>query len=84
MEAIGPLVIELLGWVATAERTYVETMEAWGSRCPRHTPWEDALADGLVRVERRGTVEQAVAALTGRGRAVLSDCSKDVSSRSPF
>jgi hypothetical protein len=27
-------------------------MEAWKSSCPRLTVWEDALADGLVRVDR--------------------------------
>jgi hypothetical protein len=65
--------IELLAWVAAGERSYVEAIEAWGSRCPRHTPWEDALADGLIRVERRGAVGQAVVVLTDKGRALLSD-----------
>jgi hypothetical protein len=69
--AYSPLVIELLAWVAARERTYVEALDAWGSRCPRHTPWEDALADGLIRVERRGAVGQAVVVLTDRGSAVL-------------
>ncbi len=71
METIRPLVIELLAWVAAGERTYVEAIEAWGSRCPRHTPWEDALADGLIRVERRGAVGQAVVKITDKGRALL-------------
>ena len=34
---------------------YAQTMEAWQSSCPRLTVWEDAVADGLVRVQR-GTV----------------------------
>ena len=66
-----PLVLELLEWVTAAERTYVETIEAWGSRCPRHTPWEDALAAGLIRVESRGAADRAVVVLTERGAAVL-------------
>ena len=79
METISPLVIELLAWVAAGERTYVEAIEAWGSRCPRHTPWEDALADGLIRVESRGAVGQAVVKVTDQGRALLSDPGQDLS-----
>jgi hypothetical protein len=41
-------------------------MEAWKSSCPRLTVWEDAVADGLVRVQR-GTV-----LLTAAGTKVLS------------
>ena len=44
--------LELLAWVAERSRTYPETIEAWKSSCPRLTVWEDALADGLVRIER--------------------------------
>jgi len=69
--AYSPLLVELLTWLAAAERTYLEAIEVWGSHCPRHTPWEDALANGLVRVESRGAVEHAVVALTERGAAVL-------------
>jgi len=48
--------LELLAWVATRPRTYAETMDAWRSHCPRLLVWEDALLDGLVRVEG-GSVE---------------------------
>lgn len=44
--------LQLLAWIADRRRTYSETMEAWKSSCPRLTVWEDAVADGLVRVER--------------------------------
>ena len=44
--------LELLAWVSSRPRTYAETMEAWRSHCPRLLVWEDALLDGLVRVER--------------------------------
>jgi hypothetical protein len=62
---LAPSVRELLEWVAGGDRSYAEAMEAWGSWCPRHAAWEDALADRLIRV-RRGAV-----ALTGAGRAAL-------------
>jgi len=43
--------LELLDWVSSRPRTYAETMEAWRSHCPRLLVWEDALLDGLVRVD---------------------------------
>ena len=58
--------LELLGWVSTRPRTYVETMDAWASHCPRLLVWEDALLDGLVRV-RDGQV-----VLTPTGEAALA------------
>jgi hypothetical protein len=42
---------EFLVWVAFRPRTYAQTMEAWGSHCPRYTLWEDALELGLLSVE---------------------------------
>ena len=58
--------LELLAWVATRERSYAETMEAWRSHCPRLTVWEDALADRLVAVQGRRVV------VTSAGREILS------------
>lgn len=55
MSAVTSPTLQLLEWIAERERTYAQTMEAWKSSCPRLTVWEDAIADGLVRV-RRGTV----------------------------
>ncbi len=59
---------QLLG-IAEQPRSYRDTMDAWASHCPRLTVWEDALANGLVRVEG-----QAVR-LTPAGRAALSPVS---------
>jgi hypothetical protein len=57
--------LELVEWVARRPRTYAETMEAWSSHCPRLTVWEDAVIEGLVRIERSMVV------LTPLGRAAL-------------
>jgi hypothetical protein len=47
-------------------------MEVWQTSCPRHSVWEDALADQLVEVENGGRpTDQATVTLTPRGRAVL-------------
>ena len=40
----GTLVLELLDWLAREPRTHRETIQTWGSHCPRITPWEDAQA----------------------------------------
>ncbi|HEV8459625.1 MAG TPA: hypothetical protein VGQ38_02865 [Gaiellaceae bacterium] len=57
---------QLLTWLDERPRGYAETIEVWHSHCPRLLVWEDALADGLVRV-RGGDV-----LLTDAGRAALS------------
>ena len=62
---------DLLAWVASRPRTYAETMEAWRSSCPRLTIWEDALAEGLVRVENGGPARREIVVLTARGMALL-------------
>ncbi len=43
-------------------------MEAWRSTCPRLSVWEDAIIDGLVRIEND---PQRMVILTERGRAEL-------------
>ena len=66
VSAVTSLTLQLLAWIAERDRTYAQTMEAWKSSCPRLTVWEDAVADGLVRVQS-GTV-----LLTAAGTELLS------------
>jgi hypothetical protein len=61
---------ELLEWISRGKRSYPEAIEIWQTHCPRHSVWEDALADGLVRVVRNGSGSQV--ALTREGEAALS------------
>jgi hypothetical protein len=70
---LAPLTRDLLIWVARRPRSYAETMEAWRTSCPRFPIWEDALGDGLVRVERGdgARLSEARVVLTPRGHAVL-------------
>lgn len=70
-EPVSLLALEFLHWVASRRRTYAEAMEAWRSTCPRHTVWEDALGDGLIRLERGGTLQESAVILTPRGRDLL-------------
>jgi hypothetical protein len=46
------LTSQMLAGIAEKPRGYAETIEAWKTSCPRLAVWEDALADGLVRIER--------------------------------
>jgi hypothetical protein len=66
------LVLELLDWLAREPRTHRETIQTWGSHCPRITPWEDAQASGLVRVTRnRDAGGPLVVVLTRWGQSAL-------------
>jgi hypothetical protein len=63
--------LEFLTWLDSRPRTYAEAMEAWSSRCPRNSVWEDALIEGLIQVESAATMGESKVILTPRGRAVL-------------
>ncbi len=36
------LILDLLEWLATRDRSYEEVMDAWRTCCPRFAVWEDA------------------------------------------
>jgi len=67
-ESASLIMVQFLTWVADRPRTYPETMEAWRSTCPRLSVWEDAIIDGLVRLDNGNG--RAVM-LTARGLALL-------------
>jgi hypothetical protein len=67
-EPVSLIMLQFLAWVADRPRTYAATMEAWHSTCPRLSVWEDAIIDGLVRIEN--DTSRAIR-LTPRGRAIL-------------
>jgi hypothetical protein len=70
-EPASLIMLQFLAWVADRPRTYPEAMEAWRSTCPRLSVWEDAIIEGLVRVEN--SAGRAVG-LTARGHAILEAC----------
>ena len=65
------LTIEFLRWISQRPRTYVQTLEAWRSSCPRNSVFEDALIDGLIQIERAGTLDESKVTLTARGKWAL-------------
>jgi hypothetical protein len=66
VSAVAAQTLQLLAWIAERPRTYPETIETWKTSCPQLTVWEDALADGLVRVELGQVL------LTAAGAAVIA------------
>jgi hypothetical protein len=52
---IEPLILDLLEFLASRERTYEEVMDAWRTSCPRLTVWEDSNERGLLATEQKGT-----------------------------
>jgi hypothetical protein len=65
--------LDLLGWIAAAPRTYADVMDVWRSTCPRLAVWEDALGCGMVQLERGATLNTSAVTLTADGRAALAN-----------
>src|SRR5215469_7779011 len=70
------LTLQLITWLADRPRTYGEVMEAWTTTCPKMPVWEDAVTNGLVRVEGTGSMRQRAVNLTPRGHALLNGQAK--------
>jgi hypothetical protein len=66
------LTFDLLSWIDARTRSYEETIEAWKTSCPRLSVWDDAVIDGLVRVDRRSG-QGATVVLTALGSTALAN-----------
>lgn len=42
------LTLDLLEWLGSRPRPYVEVLEAWRTSCPRFPVWEDANHRGFI------------------------------------
>jgi D-3-phosphoglycerate dehydrogenase len=69
---IESLILDLLEWLATRQRSYGEVMEAWRTSCPKLPVWEDANERGFVAVEREGGL--SLVSITESGRSFLQRC----------
>jgi hypothetical protein len=64
------LVLDLLEWLGTKPRPYLEVMDAWRTSCPKLPVWEEANERGFV--ERRLLPgEGAYVKVTWQGSAFL-------------
>ena len=70
-ESVTLLTLEFLAWIDSRPRTYAEAIEAWRSSCPRHPVWDDALIEGLIRIESAETMDRSLVILTPRGKALI-------------
>jgi hypothetical protein len=68
--AVDALVLDLLEWVASGERSYAEVMEAWRTSCPRLPVWEEATERGLI--VREHVDGRAMVRITSPGLALLA------------
>jgi D-3-phosphoglycerate dehydrogenase len=71
VDTVENLILDLLEWVGSGERTYQETMDAWRTSCPRLPVWEDAGDRGLVKVEHVNG--RSIVRVTPSGFALLKD-----------
>jgi D-3-phosphoglycerate dehydrogenase len=65
-DTVESLILDLLEWIGSRDRTYEEVMDAWRTSCPKLPVWEDANDRGLVAIVH-GRVR-----LTDAGRDLLS------------
>jgi hypothetical protein len=77
------IMIQFLQWVADRPRCREDVMAAWPSSCPRFPVWEDACAEGLVRLHGykragRSRSDHRVE-LTELGRSALARAPDDAS-----
>jgi hypothetical protein len=67
------LMAQFLRWLEERPRSYADTMDAWRSNCPRLSAWEDALEEGLIRLEpAQNAAADMQVHVTAKGRARLN------------
>jgi hypothetical protein len=66
---VESLILDLLQWLATADRSYEEVMDAWRTSCPKLPVWEEANDRGLVI--REDVNGRCVVRITSAGRDLL-------------
>ena len=69
-DTVEPLLVDLVGWIAKEERSYLDVMEAWRTSCPRLPVWEEANDRGLV-TRRIAPGGGAIVAVTLAGQDFL-------------
>ena len=67
---VETLILDLLDWVRSRERTYEEVMDAWRTSCPRLPVWEDANDRGLIETVRVNG--RSIVRITPSGMSMLA------------
>jgi DNA-binding PadR family transcriptional regulator len=69
IDTVEALILDLLVWVASGEKSYEEVMDAWRTSCPGLPVWEDANDRGLIATERVNG--RSIVRITPSGLALL-------------
>jgi D-3-phosphoglycerate dehydrogenase len=67
-DTLEQLIVDLMDWLETRERSYEETLDAWRTSCPRFPVWEDANDRGFV--ETASENGRAIVRVTPKGRSL--------------
>jgi hypothetical protein len=68
---VETLIVDLLEWLASGERTYEQVMDAWRTSCPRLPVWEDANDRGLILREHMNG--RTLIRVSSRGLVLLEE-----------
>jgi hypothetical protein len=59
-DALTPLILDFLEWIAAEPKPYTAVMDAWRTSCPKLTVWQEPLVEltplGREFLERSGRV----------------------------
>ena len=66
---VDPLILDLLEWLESRDRTYQEVIDVWRTSCPKLPVWEDAKDRGFVAQENSNGRE--IVKITPAGFAFL-------------
>jgi len=69
---VDNLIVDLLLWLATGEKTYEQVIEAWRTSCPKLPVWEDANDRGFVEISVERGTEHRVVRITAAGQEFLT------------
>jgi hypothetical protein len=48
LDNLENLILDLLEWLGSSQRPYLEVLDAWRTSCPRFPVWEDANDRGFI------------------------------------
>lgn len=68
---VDALILDLLDWISSSDKTYEEVMDVWRTSCPQLPVWEDATDRGLVA--KQYVSGGCVVKITASGRKLLEE-----------
>lgn len=81
-DPVDALILDLLEWIGSKPRPYLEVIEAWRTSCPRLPVWEEANTRGFIEQQYHEGVG-AVVLVSPSGHACLAQHRQPASSPTP-